>query len=464
MKTKLKNPILVIAKEVNFASGLFGFPLKVDATDGGVSFPKRAWAQVLLMFFLAHANQAATIVWHVLSEESLDEQFERFRQKSGIDASTMILAYLVVFMSNLSFIAAFFLVRAKVPRISSLCARMAEAADFGAGDGGPQVLGIATKRKLKTHVNLALVMSLAATATYFAFSFGIIMDFLLQSADSEDRRYLAWTMLGLSVWSFFLVFLNPHVNSISVLSVYLIGCLSECYDRMRHSLLSKQARLRPSSWTADEEDSQTGKWRVGRSGPSHREILFKGRLLDELLGDLNALLSPLILFLYVFYLSLVTAFSYMALVPVLMSSASGGLLVLAGYSFFLLALYLLGLYFLCVAGQTLEERRAAARTALEDWLAEDGEEEEDGDDKVLRKEAEILVQQLDRVGRAVTPYNAFGVNHSGFVGMVATIATYVVVLVQFKVADNSSSDNGCQVHDADTGAAAAAAANDTTTL
>ena len=65
-------------------------------------------------------------------------------------------------------------------------------------------------------------------------------------------------------------------------------------------------------------------------------------------------------------------------------------------------------------------------------------------DERLRMEADILVDMLKdgNAGAPISPHSAFRVNHSGFLNMAAVISTYVIVLVQFKVAEVQGGGGG----------------------
>ena len=46
-----------------------------------------------------------------------------------------------------------------------------------------------------------------------------------------------------------------------------------------------------------------------------------------------------------------------------------------------------------------------------------------------------FVQMELQKGKVISPYAFFGVNHSGFLGAMSTIITYVIVLMQFKASE-----------------------------
>ena len=460
----MENPLQLIAKELNLNNLMFGFPLKVDTRDGSVSFPKRTWINFILITLISQITGGIFIFWNQTSPQSFHELMKKYYETAGVDMSTWYILMFSNVTCTMSFFAAFFLGRSKAKAISDIFIKIRDAGDLGT-NSLQEPLGRVTKNKMRNHLAVGSITTLASIVIFFFYMYAFTEDFLLEVSDSNHDKVLSYATVVFSVISFFITYLNPITRGISFLSLYMIGCTGECFDTLRESLLLREKEAVEKALSRSSKPPPDGRHGSPAPPPSYEEIVARGKISAQLVGDLNGVLSPMILFLYSIYLSLVTAYSYITLVPLLGGKVQRILGSMSGFSFFLFVLHVFGLYSLCCSGQELEEKRKAARyvvlllyltrsyqyldthvyrtcrLTLENWLAS---EQRPGVDTSLWKEAKMLVALLeDNDGAPISPYSAFRINHSGFLGMIATIATYVVVLVQFKVAGRGGQQQQC---------------------
>lgn len=96
------------------------------------------------------------------------------------------------------------------------------------------------------------------------------------------------------------------------------------------------------------------------------------------------------------------------------------------------------IFLVCNAGQNLENVRSSFVEKIDEWKIITFDSQSISNSKIMSK-LTFLSKHLARPC-PICPYNFIGINHTGFVQIVATIMTYIVVLMQFRASQNSS---GC---------------------
>ena len=286
---------------------------------------------------------------------------KRYREASDVDMSTWYALMFSNVVCLVSFYVAFFVGRSKAKSISDVFAKIKEAGDIRTNNIQAP-LGKVTKREMRSYVLMLTFTSLVSLVIFLFYFNAFLQDILLSVADIDQDTCLSWLSLIFSSISFTLTHLNPITRGFSVLSIYMIGCAGECFDRVKEALLLREGQEKKKALSRSAMAPYRGEEGNQRNPPpSYREIVARGRLCDQVVEDLNATLSPLILFMYSIYLFLVTIYSYMTLVPLLIGSVERVLSLMSAFSFFLLLLHTMSLYYLCCSGQELQEKRKAAR-------------------------------------------------------------------------------------------------------
>ena len=120
--------------------------------------------------------------------------------------------------------------------------------------------------------------------------------------------------------------------------------------------------------------------------------------------------------------------------PVIFKIGTGylHLYVYCGLLYTVTLLYFLRLYYLTSAGQHLGDSMKKAKCKLEEFKCRN--------QRVWNAEMELLKEDLSsHLPCPISPYGAFGLSNGALPGTFATILTYLIVLIQFKASESSSS-------------------------
>ena len=161
------------------------------------------------------------------------------------------------------------------------------------------------------------------------------------------------------------------------------------------------------------------------------KILKVADQLNILLRDLNTILSPFLILVFFLALSNGTMLQYGMfgiLFNELTAMRASLTLQFLGVSTAFIAI----VWMLANIGQRLQDSIVKTCDALEDFSMEN-----ENATKVQK-----IRQRLLRDG-VVSPSSFFNVNHAGYLGMIGTIITYLIVLLQFRVSESTPEETPC---------------------
>ncbi len=200
-------------------------------------------------------------------------------------------------------------------------------------------------------------------------------------------------------------YFNPNITGLSFLTHYMLGLVVEAFENLEERL---------------------GVPRNQGQRKDLKSAVDLGFDISNILDLANSVLEPFMLIFSGLYLGILTSTLYCASSGMFRTLSIFKRLEVAAYwcvslmSFIALASF-------CSTGQELENKRAKARKTLETRLRH---ADDLGDD--LATEMRLLADTLGQP-HPVCPYSMFGVNNSSFLCTIATIVTYLIVLVQFRL-------------------------------
>ena len=409
-KATMPSPLTRVAKRINVANCIFGFPYRVR--DGRLVLSRMSpWIALAVM---SAANISMGFMINVSVNQvmrSANISFVDYLDYTGYSKLDVI----VFNMINIIGLAVIIVMACSAPRVAEkLDGAFHQLASLGIDGLGYQTY----ERMRRLHdkfIRTAVVVLLLPL--FIAWSFIFSYNYLFKHTGYGNVT--AWAIFVLGSVLPFVGFLNPLAFNYTSIAVYLFGCMIEGYTFLKDLV------------ECDIQDMETFRNRQSASRTAWKRILQMGQRLNLLQVDLNSTLSTDLLVLCGSFLLYLTIFSYNCLSALLKVDMSSVFIAINTVIAALLGLiFFTVFYVLCLAGQWLEDKREEAREALEDRLVEEARDL----DEETREQLEVVISKMEEP-KPISPCSAFAVNHAGFLNTMTTSFTYLIVLLQFKTAE-----------------------------
>ncbi len=403
-------PLRLIAGHINRAHWLIGLPFMVKE-DRLVLRRASPWLALAMVVAVNTGGGVALFYSAIRQHGNATAAAAAYEDLAAMSKLDMLVLQMVSFMSILVMVVIASLAPRKFERLSRIFQGFGDLGIEGLGSGTYATI---TRLYTMSGVMIALLFVAMAVSSY-AFTHSL----LFRHAGYGNPMH--WAILVVSALSPFFSFLNPMMYASSILSIYLYGCMTEGFKFLEE--LARGQLGKEDKHEAQEEELRLTRDRMARVG----------KKLHSLLNYLNAALSAEMLTLCGAYLLCLTTFSYTCLSS-FMKKNKGLQLYVASFcvtTFLLSIIFGAVFYALCWVGQSVEDSREKAREALEDFLVE---WETAGSEEEVRGQLATLASQMEAPD-PVSPFSAFAVNHAGFLNTMTTSFTYLIVFLQFKVAE-----------------------------
>ncbi len=205
---------------------------------------------------------------------------------------------------------------------------------------------------------------------------------------------------------------GPPLVGVMSLLVFMVECCSECYEIVASLARSEEKSLCSGAVVTKEKKS-----------------VELGQKVTRMVKDLDTAISSFMVVTYFVVLIVLTSNLY-CLLDLFFEDWS------RMKTLFLVRLlaenfaYLTAVALTSHCGQRLEDRRFRAKEALEDLYKAFGKDE----DAAMCREMGVLLSRMSAEG-PLSPHAFFTVNHRGLLGIVGTVVTYIIVLLQFRTSD-----------------------------
>ena len=345
--------------------------------------------------------------------------------------------YSAIFTGLVSFVMAMFIISGIVRKGKDIRQGWVSLHEGGL----PIVDEIKIVSKLKRDFRPLLISFVIALPNAILYQYFFMRD--LYNGYGKSLNVLAWSYVLAGPTIIFGMF-NPLLTGAAVLCHYMMSMLSELFNQVAISLevsdeeddhLVKQDKLFQVIFNPEEGETDFIKPKLSKQVEEEDEDKLKKateqlQRLCEIQLEVNNALNPLLLTLFSMVLILSTLMCY-GFYGILFAKISILRVVMTLQHLFNNIMHFNIVWGLCHTGENLRSSIGNARKSMENYVMENNEIFED---ESTVKDVLELQRRLD-VNNVFSAYNFFQINHSTVLGLSATVLTYLIVLLQFKVAE-----------------------------
>ncbi len=387
----ITSPLMRISAALNNGNRYFGYPLKVVDNEFVSNQCKSSTCLVIVLMFCMGGPVAFTIAIGLMY---IDIPWKVVSEIGGQSTLDMLLVAACI---TLSFVASIFIVwtsRRKVRALNEIFGQLDAMEIMSLGlESHCQVKTLA--RRLKYSLAVFLV-------PFFAQTFWLYYKvFFKDHGFAHIGLYIVFVsnLIG-PLYGF----LNPLLFTTSYLLIYMYGCISECYMELEKLI---------------------------RSLPGNRKHSLKiskfAQSLEELLKNVNNSFEMDVFVSCGIYLVYLSLYTYSATSAFLDSDTLYKILsgMVSGVLDFMFISTIFKIY---QTGQNVEDSIKKAAVALENYILD-----ENSEDSMVKARLQSVLKRLERPN-PISPCSAFALNNSGLLSVITVSLTYLIVLIQFKVA------------------------------
>lgn len=271
----------------------------------------------------------------------------------------------------------------------------------------------------KKYIKILIALSIVGNIFYNT----SIMGFTMNSNYRDDSNPVFWayviTLPITFITGVFNQFLAAPIFIILYMTIYAEQCLKDWREKLLNFNDSKSKHIRIlSQFKLEEASKKKPKFDILQ----HAE---RGLLIMDMIEDHNGCLQSVYLFLFTH--CVITGSLCSFIFSIILFDFSNTLKILMNISFFVFGL-LFGtcMFSACHTGQRLEDEMKNAKYDLQKYIMQNGNE--------CNFKCDVLLERFS-VNSVIRPKAYFGVNHSSFLNTMGTILTYLIVLLQFRVAE-----------------------------
>ena len=400
-------PLCRIRRLISILNYVALFPFVIDGGTGTLRLSRFVVLKMFLVLFITLSHYVGEIIAVCIWKEggcSVDS-FSGNLGNSGKDriviSKLSFAAYVIMTTASLISMELFYLVSFSMAKPFSDIFLQLE--DFA--ERHHATLGRVTVRSyLKLIIVLSMMLLLVGVlypiqADHFYFMF-------FEPACSSTLLRVSSIIIHFA--SAFMSSWTPPLFGVFMFFIYMVECAGECYDITAFSARSGKAIF--------------------------CETLRMGYSVTKIVEDINTAFSSVLVIIYSLVLVITVANIY-NLIDIFFNPWHRLKAIMFVRHLSENVGYVTSLAITSHCGQRLENRRSEARRALEDmgrrWEFAKREEEGEHDSNM---ELDVLLSRMGSPG-PISPHHFFAINHAGFLAMVASIVTYIIVLVQFKTTE-----------------------------
>ncbi len=386
-------PDEAMVRRINACSRLLGVPFQFCPLTKRMTFAPSAILK--MVFSILFVNSSMVLVPALMFVKYGSMNWDVFNSTIGESS----LDYLVISFMAVTVTVGLIIMIIIIWRSSDAIADI--FSDLSNLDQLPETFGQVKARGVVTFMfkGVALIVSIVGGLSLFYSHQMVTVMFGPVKWALETESILKMTMISLTPVSTVVCFMNPCGLSIIILLLYILGLLDEMFETLGNLL---------------------------ESHPNKKIVVNLGFAMCDIVGAANVAIQPLLLFLFVNFLFLLTMHMYSGLSSFFFQSSNFGIIQNIFYlSICTLSFWTLSL--LCRHGQLVQDSRAKAKKALGMAIRSMAD---CGNDPLLTQ-MHLLKENLGQPN-PIAPYSMFGLNNASFLTTLATIVTYLIVLLQFR--------------------------------
>ena len=446
------SPLFKVKTMLRCLRSLLGFPL-IPANENWDEFifkPSREYPRIILFLFLRIAPVIAT--WSI-TYNKLDE-FKKLFSLSDMDVTVEGIVRSLSFMFNLIY---FYNFKQNYKKIGKICKMMSDINHQQEYHHGFIDIYKTAKKKAECFVIISFMIGAVIIALEIISSY---IGFVLEDP-TIFPDHLKWIVAFTPPIEFLLGPISPMLCSGDFLVIYLINHLVKnlvCLKKvLKNRILDEKSCMptnkrltnklipTPNEEKMHKENGTTAEIEL-RSTPDDIDIILEiGINSCNVIRKFNKAFSSIIFCAYGGNLINATSTVYVAYHCLFLGKMTHARLIWGLKSTFFVGLCLARLFVLTISAHSLGQNIKDLKQTFDVYLTYTKHEQHsrnDFDDKQLQeKKIQLLKDALLDNDPPISPYGYFSLTGGTFLSTLATILTYLIVLIQFKLANISEEES-----------------------
>ncbi len=401
-------PGKIVVRWVNLFSRYYGFPYKFSAGTGRLVFAPSAVFK--LMLSLVVINLPAIMFILLVEARGEISDFGAVQKRIGYTSMDTIITFLANIIISVTAIVILILFWRKAEDVSEVICRLGKLDFPPTAEFETRSVKFLTRQIL---CMLSLVSVTCVVITIYGYVFAVET---VGPVISDDPKVTLISVLNVASMPMMIIaaYVNPTISGLIMLVSFILALLAESLE-----ILGELLATSPITQVAVVSNQQP------KEKPKQllKSVVDLGFDICDIVDSANLALESILLVLFTLFLTLLICLSYNTLTNFFYEFTYYKVWQTTIYVMISITSYK-SLSFLCQCGQLVEDNMAKARKALVQRLR-------DMRHPGLAEHMGLLSKTLNMPG-PISPYSMFSVNNSSLLAALATIVTYLIVLIQFK--------------------------------